>query len=172
MNSIFKKLNIEKITTLRFLIFVVIVVGISSAANYIDISKIAIAVTLVLLTIVMLFAWSFAIDVVMKSLLVVGAGLSLIIFLAKAYCEVPNTSPSSKDALAVLISSSLLYIAVKFFYRLYKEMDARYKAMKEKNKGKGSWIFLISFTFFVGFLVFAIGQVVIPIIQNLCIKIW
>lgn len=172
MSDLFKKLNIDKEKLVRLIVFVALVAIIYSIANYVDISKVVIVVFLIALTLVMLFAWSFAIDVVMRSLFVVGAGLSLIIFLGKSYCELPNTTSSGKEALGILVSSGILYLTVKFFYHLYKEMDKRHKSLKDKNNGKRSWLFLITFTLFVGLLVFALGQVVVPIINSLCVKIW
>ncbi|HWO07352.1 MAG TPA: hypothetical protein VNM40_02100 [Candidatus Paceibacterota bacterium] len=131
--------------------------------------QIGLTILLVELAILVTVAWALAGHAVMKSLFVVGASLTLIIFLAQAYCEVPNLTQSGNDALKTLIAFGLLYIGFNFFRALYKEVTERTKTLKEISKGESPWVFLIPFALFVGIFLWQVSQVVYPIIQNLCI---
>ncbi|MBI5400648.1 MAG: hypothetical protein HZB12_00825 [Candidatus Yonathbacteria bacterium] len=105
----------------------------------------------------------------MKSLFLVGASLSLIIFLAQSYCEVPNLTQSGNDALKTLIAFGFIYIGFDFFKSLYKEVRSRLKTLKEINDGKNPWIFLFPFALFLGIFLWQLYQVINPIMVNLCI---
>jgi len=121
------------------------------------------------LVILVLAAWALAGHAVMKSLFLIGASLSLIIFLAQSYCDAPNLTKSGNDALKVLLAFSLLYLSFDFFRSLYAEVTARSKTLKQANDGKNPWIFLVPFALFVGIFVWQLYQVMFPIISNLCI---
>ncbi len=60
--------------------------------------------------------------VVIKSLLHVAAGLSLLIFLAQSYCAVPSYTLRGDTALKGLLIVGLAYIAVDFVKILYKSL--------------------------------------------------
>ena len=66
--------------------------------------------------------------VVVKSLFLIAAELSLLIFLAQSYCDVPTTlrSAVSDDALRSLILLGLIYIAVAFVQELYGAISERF----------------------------------------------
>lgn len=121
------------------------------------------------LAILITVAWAFAGHAVMKSLFLVGASLSLIIFLAQSYCDAPNLTQSGNDALKTLLAFSIMYLGFDFFRSLYKEVTSHTKRMKEINSGKNPWIFLVPFALFVGIFVWQLYQVMFPIISNLCI---
>lgn len=126
-------------------------------------------ILLIELVVLILMAWAFAGHAVMKSLFLVGASLSLIIFLAQSYCEAPNLTQSGNDALKSLLAFSIIYLGVDFFRSLYKEVTSRTKRMKEANRGKNPWVVLIPFALFVGIFLWQLYQVMFPILGSLCI---
>lgn len=121
------------------------------------------------LAILITVAWAFAGHAVMKSLFLVGASLSLIIFLAQSYCDAPNLTQSGNDALKTLLAFGIIYLAFDFFRSLYKEVTNHTKRMREVNNGKKPWFFLAPFALFVGIFLWQLYQVMFPIISNLCI---
>ncbi len=126
-------------------------------------------VLLIELIILTLVTWAFAGHAVMKSLFLVGASLSLIIFLAQSYCDVPNLTQSGNDALKSLLGFSIIYLGFDFIRSLYKELTSHTKRMKEINMGKNPWIFLVPFALFVGIFLWQLYQVMFPILNSLCI---
>ncbi len=126
-------------------------------------------ILLIELAILVTVAWAFAGHAVMKSLFLVGASLSLIIFLAQSYCDAPSLTQAGNDALKTLVAFSFLYLGIDFLRSLYKEIIAHTKRIKEANGGKNPWIFLIPFALFVGIFVWQLYQAMFPIISNLCI---
>lgn len=126
-------------------------------------------ILLIELAVLTMVAWTFAGHAVMKSLFLVGASLSLVIFLAQSYCDVPNLTQSGSDALKTLLAFSIIYLGFDFFRSLYKEVTSHTKKMKEANNGKSPWMLLIPFAFFVGIFLWQLYQVMFPIINNLCI---
>ncbi len=155
-------------TFVVFLVLVALVfVGITYFKNYL--APVGYSILFIELAILVIVAWTLAGHAVMKSLFFVGASLSLIIFLAQSYCEVPNLTQSGNDALKTLLVFGFLYVTVDFLKSLYKEIVARSKTFQHANNGKRSWLFLIPFALFVGIFVWQIVQVLMPILQNLCI---
>lgn len=126
-------------------------------------------VLLIELIVLTLVAWAFAGHAVMKSLFLVGASLSLIIFLAQSYCDSSNLTQSGNDALKTLLAFSIIYLGFDFFRSLYKEVTSHTKRMKEVNKGKNPWFFLVPFALFVGIFLWQLYQVMFPILSSLCV---
>ncbi len=113
--------------------------------------------------------WGMAVDTVMKSLFGVGAGLSLVIYLAQSYCEASVNAHTGDSALRLLIASSLIYMGIQFFWSLYKDASAKAKKLKE-IEGKGeSWLISVPYALFTGLFTWQVIQVMTPIIQSLCI---
>jgi hypothetical protein len=131
--------------------------------------KISLWLPLILLTILTMITWASAGRAVMKSLFVIGASLTLIIYLAQSYCEVPYPTQSGNDALKALIGFALLYICFDFIKLLCKEIKEKIKTLKQMNENKHLWIFLIPFGLFIVLFVWNIAQVLMPIFQNLCV---
>lgn len=124
---------------------------------------------LIALIVLTLVASVFAGHAIMKSLFLIGASLSLIIFLAQSYCSLSNLTRSGNDALKMLLVSSAIYLGFDFFKSLYKEVISHTKKMKEANNGKSPWILLIPFAFFVGIFLWQLYQIIFPILSSLCI---
>lgn len=106
---------------------------------------------------------------VLKSLFVVAAELSLLIFLAQSYCDVPSHSDTSNQAMSNLLLVGLLYIAFLFCRSLYGALREYYKKVEKepwsKEKIGGISLFLI----FTGLFIYQIYLVVSPIVLNLCV---
>lgn len=106
---------------------------------------------------------------VLKSLFFVAAELSLLIFLAQSYCDVPNRLPAEDQALKSLLVIGILYIAVSFIHSLYEAIKSNYKKVENE---KWSWekIATVSFYLIFTFLfLWQVYRVINPIILNLCV---
>lgn len=162
----------EKREILAFCIFVLIVATVFIGMTfYRDTFEVIGAMLLVIeLAIFITVTWALAGHAVMKSLFVVGASLSLMIFLAQSYCAAPHLTQAGNEALKSLLGFSLLYLGFDFIRSLYKEVTGHTKRMKEINKGKNPWIFLVPFALFVGIFLWQLYQVMFPIVSSLCIK--
>lgn len=155
-------------TFIIFLSLVALVfIGITYFKDYV--APIGYTILSIELIILVMVAWTFAGHAVMKSLFLVGASLSLIIFLAQSYCEAPNLTQSGNDSLKILLVFGLFYITFDFLRSLYKEIVLRSKTLQHANHGKRPWIFLIPFAFFLGLFLVQLYQVISPILKGLCI---
>lgn len=167
------RLNLNKDSVLRFLVFALFA-GLTFAASTVfgqSFSNFGKTLSLTALSILVLVTWIMAGHAVVKSLFFVGASLSLVIYLAQAYCEVPAASRTvvSDQALQTLLIFSLVYIGFDFLRSLLKEAKERSKTLKEMNKGKKPWFILIPFGLFTGLFVAEVYFVLLPIIKNLCV---
>jgi hypothetical protein len=136
------------------------------------VSSIGYYVLAVEIVIISLITFLMAGHSVMKILFAVSAtGLSLLIFLAQSYCLIsPEKRSSVSDAaLLSLIGVGVLYIGYGFFRSLYIEVSKRMKQIKDMNPKEKPWLITVPYGLFVGILTWQIGQVVVPIINSLCV---
>lgn len=150
-----------------FIIVSIVFIGVTFYTQYF--SNALFVVLLIELSLIVMVTWTMAGYAVMKSLVYVSAGLSLLIFLAQAYCDVPTIARTGNDALKILLGFGLLYITCEFFRSLYKEMSSHSKFLKERNEGKRPLMILIPFALFTGIFIWQVYQVVSPIVHNLCV---
>lgn len=152
-------------------IFAAVAAAAFFAANHLSpyLSNIGYVILIIELMIVVTVTWGLAVHAVIKSLFGVSAGLSLIIFLAQSYCQVPLAFQTANDSLKSLVAFGLIYIGIEFFRSLYKEATDRAKALKEVNDNKRPWLILIPFALFTGLFIWQVVQVLLPIVQNLCV---
>jgi len=106
---------------------------------------------------------------IMRSLIEVAAGLSLLIFLAQNYCDVPVRSAAGDNALKGLLLVGIIYLSYYFLRTLYKLLAKNYKKFGDKEWPWEKILFVILFLIFIISLVCDIYQVIQPIILNLCI---
>lgn len=137
--------------------------------------------SLIGLAVITLFTWSLAALAVFRSLMVIGAGLSLILFIAQSYCALDITKQVANDSLQSLIGISVIFIGVIFTVRLYRELfgdsNAKrefdklgaLKVFRDANNGKDSILFLILYASFMGLILGQLFQVLYPIFNNLCV---
>ena len=109
--------------------------------------------------------------VVVKSLFLIAAELSLLVFLAQSYCAVPDSvrGPAGNDALRTIIFLGLIYIAFAFVESLYAAIKERYAKIN-----KGQWdvkkiITTAVFLTFTAIFLVEIYLVVQPIFAGLCV---
>lgn len=171
VKELLNKLKDDRSKLIQFSIFLVLSALVFVGMTFFKDTFQTIGWTILLIELVILtmVAWAFAGHAVIKSLFFVGASLSLIIFLAQSYCDAPNLTQSSNDALKTLLAFSIIYLGFDFFRSLYKEVTNHTKRMKEVNKGKNPWFFLVPFALFVGIFLWQLYQVMFPILSSLCI---
>ena len=171
IKEIIREITGNKEKLIQFSIFLVLVVLVFVGMTFFkdSLQSVGSVVLVIELAILVTVAWALAGHAVVKSLFFVGASLSLMIFLAQSYCDVPNLTQSSNDALKSLLAFSFIYLGFDFFRSLYKEVVAHMKKLKEINDGKNSYMMLIPFALFVGIFLWQLAQVLLPIVQDLCI---
>ena len=126
-------------------------------------------VNAILLGFLLLIIMFFAGFTVLKSLAAVGAELSLLVFLAQSYCDVPNRSISSNEALKSLLVFSLIYIIFAFGRSLYGALQENYKTVEKERWSKEKIGAVTIFLIFTILFIWEIYLVMSPIILNLCV---
>jgi hypothetical protein len=127
---------------------------------------------IIALLILFLIIWLMAGFIVLKSFFASAAELSLLIFLAQSYCNSPNPSIGSNNALKSLMILSILYI-------IFISAGSLYNILKEflrdfKNEGKLTdkiitAVILLIFLFFMIYIIQQIGMVISPIVNDICV---
>lgn len=107
--------------------------------------------------------------VVVKSLFLIAAELSLLIFVAQSYCETPLRSGAGDDALRTLILLGLIYIAFAFVQSLYAAIRERFKKIDKNMWTVRRVITTAVFLVFTVIFLIEIYLVVQPIIGGLCV---
>lgn len=118
-----------------------------------------------------LVAWLFlkAGFTVLRALFLLSAEISLLIFLAQSYCDVRLVTSPGDDALRGLLTLGIIYVSYEFFKHLKKALVDRLHSFPEK---RWSWEKMLAVSLFLLFtvsFVWAVVQVVDPIVSNLCI---
>ena len=132
-------------------------------------SQIAPIIMAIEIGLIVAITWGMAVHTVMKSLFGIGAGFSLVIFLAQSYCDAKINDHTGDDALRSLVVFSLIYMGVQFFLSLYKDASAKSKKLKEID-GKGNPRFIsLPYALFTGLFTWQIIQVLTPILSSLCV---
>ncbi len=177
------RIKTDRKFALLFALYLVTAVGASIAFTYWEeqLRVFFIVFSIIGLLFITLFTWSLAALAVFRSLMVIGAGLSLILFIAQSYCALDVTQRVANDSLQSLIGISILFIGVTFVVRLYRELfgdpNAKrefdklgaLKAFRDANKGKDSFIILFLYASFMGLILGQLFQVLYPIFNNLCV---
>lgn len=104
---------------------------------------------------------------VLRSLFLLSAELSLLIYLAQAYCDV--SGHAADDALKMLVGVSVLYISYEFFVSLKDALLKKLRAIPEKGWHWEKVVVVGLFGIFTCMFVGMIYQVVNPILQDLCV---
>jgi hypothetical protein len=185
MNNILKV--IKDIRTKRPVVWFGLYLGficlVAVAATYWSeyIGTIAYVWFIVVLLIATLVTWLMAALAVFRSLLIVGAGLSLLLYVAQEYCALPIQERIADDSLQSLIGIGIIFMLAIFAFRLYKELfgdleaknefhqKGALKVFRESNKGKDPWFILLLYALFLGLILSQVFQVLYPIFSNLCV---
>lgn len=126
-------------------------------------------VTAILLAVLLLIIIAVAGFIVLKALVLVATELSLLIFLAQSYCDVPNRSASSGEALKSLLAVGLVYVVISFIFSLHKVLKEDFKGIKDEKWSKDKIAIVVLALVFAGLFIWEIYLVVRPIVQNLCV---
>lgn len=166
-----KRLNVKK-ADIFSLITSVAIASVFFLGNYflgkqfLDIMWIFVAVMLSVILLMLLILAGFA---VLKSLFLVSAEISLLIFLSQSYCNVPNRSIDGDKALKSLLVVGLIYITLNFCRSLYEALRKNYKAVENERWSKDKVIAVALFLIFAGLFLWQVFLVISPIIMNLCV---
>lgn len=168
-----ERFNFRDKSTIIPLIFtvsfgIVLFVGPDILSKYL--LSIGLGANIVLWTILMLLILAVVGIAVMKALVYVSAGLSLIIFLSQSYCDaLPHTS-SGNESLRFLIMTSLAFLVFEFFKIFYEGMVKYFEKFKNMKKEYFLKIILVIFFIIIAFtFLSSIYQVMRPIILDLCV---
>ncbi len=110
--------------------------------------------------------------VVVKSLFVVAAELSLLIFITQSYCSAPGylRLPSNNAAMGSLFTVAILYIiGFLFAQSLWNALKERYQKIGDRPGTWEKWVTAIAYFLFVGLFVWELYLIMSPIISGLCI---
>lgn len=103
----------------------------------------------------------------LKSLFIVAAELSLLIFLGQSYCSATSHAMKNDAALIFILISSSLYIVIKLFSSLFKSSKDFFDFKSGTTFEK---FCIISFLLTcIGFFIQQIYFIIQPIILDLCI---
>lgn len=171
MKNLLNKLNSKNKNLIPFFVFLGLIAAVFVGASIFGRSFNSGVIVLVTISIfiLILFTSTMAILAVFRSLFVVGASLSLIIFLAQSYCALPISARTADDALRDLVGFGLLFVGICFAKSLYKEFFDRLTILKKINDGKNPWTIIIFFSLFIGILAWELYRVIKPIISGLCV---
>ena len=106
---------------------------------------------------------------VIKALFVVAAELSLLIFLAQAYCTVSVHMPENDEAMRSLFTVGILYIAFLFLQSLWEILKTHYQRVHGDGWRYERTITTLAYVVFVGIFLWELYLVVSPIVTNLCV---
>jgi hypothetical protein len=165
----FRTKFIRKQIIIPVIIAIVLYAGFNSWDKYL-ISALGI-IDIVMLSILAFSMWAFAGYTVFKSLFLLAAELSLLIFLAQSFCSVAvaQRSASSNDAMKTLLLAGLTYVVIAFFISLRNHLKGYYEKVKnEKWSSAKIFVIFLFFIFLIWFL-WQIYEVIDPIIRNLCV---
>ncbi len=173
IKKIFEKIKPQKENLIPFVLSLIVTIIILLDSNIFNhiILNVVLILELAMLVVILFIVAIMAGFAVIKSLVKIAAGLSLLIFLSQSYCAIPldMRTPTGDDALKSLLAIGLLYASFYFFQSLYKILI---KYVNKVDKDKLSWdviITIILFVFFILLFIWDIYQVVGPIVTNLCI---
>lgn len=175
MGRIFNWVNIPKEKRIEFLFFLVFAFSLPLISIYFP--KVNSVLFVVLFSVIFFFTWVMAGIAIFRSLLVSSAILSIVIFLAQSYCNLPTNLHSADDALKSIFGFGMIYSVSVFMIALYKEMMGDEKKekkshltiFKEINEGKISWIILCLYVLSMAIFISQIYQVMRVLINNMCI---
>lgn len=165
------RLKINKKGLIRFLVFLGIVLFVTIGSTFFNaqLSKAAVIFFIVTFSVLCVIIWAIAGHFVFKSLFVVSGGLSLMIFLAQSYCNLPDVSRTADGALQSIFGFSLIYLGFIFLKDVFKETTGGLKTLGEIYGGKKPWLIVSLGALFVGLFLWQLYEVVRPIVFGLCI---
>jgi hypothetical protein len=109
--------------------------------------------------------------IVIKSLFVVAAELSLLIFITQSYCSIPSFSrlPQNNAAMNSLFTIAILYIGFLFIRSLWINLKESYKKVQNECNSWEKWITIVAFLLCIILFLWELYLVINPIVLNLCV---
>ncbi len=124
---------------------------------------------IVVFIIAFMAAWSVAGLMIFRSLFVVSAGLSLLLYLAELFCSTPHRTAIADEALKSLLLFGLLYITGLFFKGVFDELKKGLVLAKKMNNDKKPLLAVVIVGLFIGMYLIQLYQVLHPVVMNLCV---
>lgn len=158
----------------RFILSAIIAIGFFTLYRFLGerFGEVMLFVTLIMMVLFIGMIGIFAEITVIKSLFFVAAELSLLIYLAQAYCDSGHRLPDGDNALKSLVVVGIMYITFTFFRNLYKNLRDYYQRIEKEPRSREKIINVSLFLFFVCVFVWQIYLVVNPIFLGLCVPIF
>lgn len=170
-NKIEEKIGFEKKKIIAFLFSILVVSFFNFDLKYLhgSFSLLVYLVGALLISIIIAYVMLKAGFTVIRALCVVGAEISLIIFLGQSYCNVVKEVSPNDKALVAFLSISGVYIIYEFSKHLYSALANRLASIPTKlfSWEKGFVIFFFCL-FTIGFLSLTY-KVIYPIVSDLCV---
>ena len=171
----FEKININKENYKIFIIFIICVIGSISLVSFFP--TFGMILFVISFSVLCLVTWFMASVVIFRSLFVIGGGLSLMIFIAKTYCDLPVIQHTADDSLKTLFGFGIIYLVWVFTSSLYKELmgdkeletKGSLKNIEEIYDGKKPLLIVIPYAIFIGLFLYQLYAVMNPILHSLCI---
>jgi hypothetical protein len=107
--------------------------------------------------------------VVLYSLFLVAAEISLLIYLADSYCALPNRLPANDSALKSILAIGFIYVTMRFYIFLRETWNENNKNVRNKKGMIHEKLFNAVFLLFIFYIIWLIGMVMSPIVNNICV---
>jgi hypothetical protein len=133
---------------------------------FVSVLWLGVALPILLLFVVIMIKAGF---VVLESLFLVSAELSLLIFLSQSYCSISVRGAANDVALRNLLIVGIIYMALKSLSALRDALRNNFATFKKSKRIQHEVVVMVSFLFFTLLMVWQIYLVMDPIISNLCI---
>jgi hypothetical protein len=175
IKKLVEKLEINKENYKVFIIFIAFVIGSVLLVSFFP--TLGTVFFIISFSVLCLITWFMASVVIFRSLFVIGGGLSLMIFIAKTYCDLPLSQHTADSSLQTLFYFGIMYLVWLFFNSLYKELlgdketesKGSLKKIEEIYDGKKPLLIVIPYAIFIGLFLYQLYTVMNPIIHSLCI---
>ena len=125
------------------------------------------AVDLILFSIFLIIVMFLSGFTVIEALFDVSVATCTSLFLAQTYCSSQRT-PTEMQRLSALFSMGTLYVVVDFIKKLCKGIISKYEKIKDERWSLDKVLLVIFFIFYRMFL-WALYEVIHPIVFSLCI---
>lgn len=165
------KLGFKRENVIPFLLAVPLAILFLLDQNYFDNHLLLLMWVVIGVALSVVVAWIFMLAgfTVMRAFFLLNAEISLMIFLAQAYCGVQIETSPNDDALRILVFLATIYIGYEFFKALRKALESRLDSIPEKKWSWEKFTVVTLFLFFTSAFLFSIYQVAEPIVSNICV---
>ena len=109
--------------------------------------------------------------VVIKSLFVVAAELSLLIFVTQSYCSAPVSLrlPQNDAAMVSLFTIAIVYIGFLFVQSLWQALKETFTRIQKRPHSLEKWVAVAAFILFISWFIWGLYLIMNPIVLSLCV---